>query len=156
MSLETGLVEYILLICICIFATTTWSCWHIINSLLSEDKCMLLHSSENTTIDKIETKNNVRKRNILLKNRDLQCLFSQIEAEKTLHLMFSCRFSSFIWKHFYGRLGVQSMQHMVPKSHFLLHTCGFSENRINMAQRLVCSVDVWTLLLHKNCIVFKK
>lgn len=117
---------------------------------------MLLHSSENTTIDKIETKNNVRKRNILLKNRDLQCLFSQIEAEKTLHLMFSCRFSSFIWKHFYGRLGVQSMQHMVPKSHFLLHTCGFSENRINMAQGLVCSVDVWTLLLHKNCIVFKK
>ncbi|KAL5145880.1 hypothetical protein HKD37_06G015823 [Glycine soja] len=50
-------------------------------------------------------------------------------------------FSSFIWKHFYGRLGVQSMQHMVPKSHFLLHTCGFSENRINMAQGLVCSVD---------------
>lgn len=105
--------------------------------------------------DRIQTKTNLRRRNILQADQDVLCCFCSEEEESLNHLFFTCRISSLLWNACNRWLGIVSAGAGDCRRHFLQFAlpdlCG---NR-NDLLKVIWGACVWSLWCCRNNAIFR-
>lgn len=105
-------------------------------------------------LDKLPTKTNLNRCNILASEEELKCLLCKEQTKIASHLFFCCKFSGEIWNRCYRWLDLVMAQHNNPKQHFQQHYAGsFSKAVSNKAMSIWCTIT-WRIWQHRNKMVF--
>src|ERR1044072_459136 len=105
-------------------------------------------------LDRIQSRQNLRKRGILQQGQHCLCVLCQESEESSVHLLFSCKFAWRVWMLCYGWLGVQTVLpedcHMHFKQHFVQ---GNKSSRLGW-WAVWCSCT-WSIWLVRNDVIFR-
>lgn len=104
-------------------------------------------------LNRVKTKDNLRKRNCIQQGTNSLCVFCIEEEESLNHLMSSCRFIWEIWMRCYRWFVVHTVLHEDARTMFLQHDQNLVTNS-NCGWSSVWIEGLWTIWLHRNYICF--
>lgn len=104
---------------------------------------------------RIQTRANLRKRNVLQTGTETNCPFCGLHEETTEHVLLSCEFSYGMWRKCYRWLGQGIVLLNDCRAHFLQHgSVGWNQKHKRGAWIIWVAV-CWSLWLHRNEIIFR-
>lgn len=96
-------------------------------------------------LDRIPTKANLLKRNVLSVGSGVNCVFCNVMEETTEHLLFSCPRALQVWLCCYNWVGVSTALPKNCQSHLLQHELPSLKAKQNRLWKVVWLVVIWTL-----------
>lgn len=104
-------------------------------------------------LDRIQTKENLKKRGIIQPGQQSNCVFCHNQEESLSHLSFSCKFAWEVWSRTYKWLGIVTVQHSDANLHFLQHGNILASHSCN-GWWVIWAAVVWSIWILRNDIVF--
>lgn len=96
-------------------------------------------------IDRVQSKANLRRRNIITNEADARCSICNDEEESTNHLFFSCPLVLQVWSYCHLWLGVSTVLPRKAKSHLPQHELPSLTARQNDGFRSIWMAAVWSI-----------
>ncbi|XP_057418273.1 uncharacterized protein LOC130712458 [Lotus japonicus] len=107
-------------------------------------------------LDRIQSKANLRRRNIILDDAEARCSICNIEEESTNHLFFSCNLALQVWSYCNLWLGITTAMPRDARPHLLQHELPFLSSRQNDGLRAIWMTAVWSLWTARNNLIFRE
>lgn len=105
-------------------------------------------------LGRLQTRDNLVKRNIIIAGQDSQCVFCNEAEEDSNHLLVSCKFAWEVWSSCYRWWGIQSVIPNDCCEHFEQHFY-----QVNCTKKdgwmLIWCTCIWSIWLMRNDIIFK-
>ncbi|XP_057454233.1 uncharacterized protein LOC130745841 [Lotus japonicus] len=105
-------------------------------------------------LDRIQSRENLRKRNIIAVGQVSLCLLCQEDEESTGHVLFSCKRSWEVWMWCYNWWGIQTALPHDCKGHFEQHV-SVGRRSVGIGWLVVWCSCIWAIWLARNQMVFK-
>lgn len=106
-------------------------------------------------IDRVQSKSNLRRRNIISSGGDINCLLCNGAEESTNHLFFECPAAVQVWNRCLRWLGVVSAMPVTGKDHLLQFGSVAMSGSQNLLWKVVWCAVLWTIWNSRNGIVFR-
>ncbi|XP_057432728.1 uncharacterized protein LOC130725526 [Lotus japonicus] len=113
----------------------------------------ILAFSWRVLLDRIQTKENLKKRGIIQPGQQSNCVFCHNQEESLSHLSFSCKFAWEVWSRTFKWLGIVTVQHSDANLHFLQHGNILASHSCN-GWWVIWAAVVWSIWILRNDIVF--
>lgn len=97
------------------------------------------------SINRVQTKENLRKRGVIQTCTECRCVFCKASEETTTHVFYSCIFSWRVWMLCYNWLGVDSTLPEDCRAHFAQHA-----HVIASSKNQWWSTEVWSIWKHRT------
>lgn len=72
-------------------------------------------------LNRVATRDNLRKRGILITDDEYKCPFCSLVEQSISHLLFQCPCSSLIWSQWYSKVGILTASPWTVEAHFNQH-----------------------------------
>lgn len=105
--------------------------------------------------DRIQTRDNLRKRQAIPSQSDLRCPFCVSQEETSSHLLFSCPLSWNVWMACYKWFGFSTVLPKDGKEHFLQHIYPWRSNSQKQCAWMVWTAIIWALWNLRNGSIFR-
>lgn len=106
-------------------------------------------------IDRIQSKANLRRRNIIHTKDEAKCVLCNMEEETTDHLFFSCQKTGEVWNCCYNWLGISTVLPKDRKSHMLQHALLMLNLKQNNGLRTIWVAVVWSMWIGRNNMIYR-
>jgi len=106
--------------------------------------------------NRIQTKDNLRIRNVLQDGTSLNCVFCNLSMESAKHLLFECCFSHEHWQRCYVWLGKIKVSHAECKEHYSQHFRILRGAKARRVWGVMCVAVIWLLWNRRNYIIFNE
>jgi len=114
-------------------------------------KTFALPSAQFTTwrvlLNSITSKDNLERQGVAIVSN--LCCFCKVEVESTRHLFFECRVTWLVWNKCYAWLGLTSIDHRNPVSHFSHFKLINVPNQVNVVWGSIDCSCWWNLETHE-------
>jgi len=104
-------------------------------------------------INSIATKVNLERRGVLVDTNI--CSFCRMAVESTKHMFFECKIAWLVWNQCYAWMGITSVDHVDPVSHFLHFNLLNAPVQVNVVWSSVWIVVVSEIRKHMNKHIFQ-
>ena len=104
-------------------------------------------------LNSITSKNNLERRGVAIVSN--LCCFCRVKVESTRHSFFECRVAWLVWNKCYARMGLTSVNHHDPVSHFSHFNLLNVLVKVNVVRGMVWIAVVGEIWKHRNKYIIK-
>lgn len=105
-------------------------------------------------LDRIQSKENLRKRQVLNQAEDLVCPFCSHDIETTSHILISCPISSQIWFGISRWRGILTVFPATPREHMMQFPSLGRSKAQRLGELTIWMATIWCIWLMRNSILF--
>ncbi|KAL8535673.1 hypothetical protein ACS0TY_011345 [Phlomoides rotata] len=109
---------------------------------------------QNSKCERLPTKVNLRRRNVLSSSDNLKCVLCGEKEETGSHIFFECDFSYKVWMPCFNWLGISTALHSKPWMNLLSQCYLFKWKRGRQNAISIWLCVVWMIWKYRNAFIF--